>query len=194
MKETAEALRGRILTGAIALFIERGVERVTTRELTERLGISRSHIYHYFRDWETLCREAMTQFMREDEADFTARLQGLNAHARLMAFVSDYLPAEPHASWTLYSSLWQLAIHDAEWAEMAQTLMTRWHEIMADIIRAGLAAGEFRHGDPEQITRQLSAMVNGYAEQLIVVPSPLKHRAASEDIAAFIALALRPVG
>lgn len=193
MKETAEALRGRILTGAIALFIERGLERVTTRELTEHLGISRSHIYHYFRDWETLCKEAMSHFVREDEADFTARLQGLNARERLMAFVNDYLPAEPHASWSLYGSLWQLAIHDAEWAEMAQALMARWHEMMADIIRAGLAAGEFRHGDPELITRQLSAMLNGYAEQLIVAPCPATHQAASKDIAAFITLALPPV-
>lgn len=192
MKETAEALRGRILTGAIALFIERGLERVTTRELTEHLGISRSHIYHYFRDWETLCKEAMTHFMQLDEAEFTASLQGLNARARLMAFVTEYLPAEPHASWSLYSSLWQLAIHDEEWAQMAQAEMARWHEMMAEIIRAGIADGEFRHGDPELITRQLSAMLNGYAEQLIIAPSAAAHRAASDDMAAFIRLALQP--
>lgn len=192
MKESAEALRARILTGAIALFTERGLERVTTRELTEHLGISRSHIYHYFRDWETLCKEAMTHFMQQDEAEFTASLQGLNARARLMAFVTEYLPAEPHASWSLYSSLWQLAIHDEEWAQMAQAEMARWHEMMAEIVRDGIAAGEFRHGDAELFTRQLSAMLNGYAEQLIIAPTPAAHRAASDDLAAFIRLALQP--
>ncbi len=50
----AENLRTKILDGAIALFIDKGIDNVTTRELTEHVGISRSHIYHYFRDWRSL--------------------------------------------------------------------------------------------------------------------------------------------
>ena len=63
---SADNLRVQILDGAIALFIEKGIDKVTTRELTEHLGISRSHIYHYFRDWGSLRLEAAERFMLAD--------------------------------------------------------------------------------------------------------------------------------
>ncbi|MDU4095625.1 MAG: helix-turn-helix domain-containing protein, partial [Pantoea sp.] len=62
----AENLRTKILDGAIALFIDKGVDKVTTRELTEHVGISRNHIYHYFRDWGSLRLEAIERFMQAD--------------------------------------------------------------------------------------------------------------------------------
>ncbi len=51
---SGETRKETIIAGAIALFIEKGIEKTTTRDLTESLGISRSHIYHYFPDWHTL--------------------------------------------------------------------------------------------------------------------------------------------
>lgn len=191
MKETREALKARILQGAIALFMEKGIEKVTTRELTEHVGISRSHIYHYFRDWETLCKEAMTLYLQEDRNAFSAGITGLTSEQRLGAFVSSYLPATPDAAWQLYSSLWQIAIHDAEWADIAQSMMAQWHSLLAAIIREGIGSGEFFSADPDRVTRQLSAMLNGYADQLIVAPGALVHQAAIADIDVFISLTLR---
>lgn len=191
MKETPEALRARILQGAIALFMEKGIEKVTTRELTEHVGISRSHIYHYFRDWETLCKDAMTLYLQQDRDAFSAKITGLTAEQRLNAFVVNYLPVTPDAAWQLYSSLWQLAIHDAEWAEMAGSMMAQWHRLLADIIREGIDSGEFASADPDRVTRQLGAMLNGYADHLIVAPCATAHQAATDDIDDFIRLALR---
>lgn len=191
MKESREALRTRILQGAIVLFAEKGIERVTTRELTEHVGLSRSHIYHYFRDWETLCKEAMALFMQQDQDDFATHITGLTAEQQLAAFVVNYLPTTPDASWPLYSSLWQLAIHDAEWAVMTQTMMAQWQTMLADIIRDGISGGEFTSRDPERVTRQLGAMLNGYADQLIISPAVATHQAAAQDIDDFIQLALR---
>lgn len=190
MKETQEALKARILQGAIALFTERGIDRVTTRELTEHLGISRSHIYHYFRDWEALCKEAMMLFMQQDRDGFSARITGLSAEQRLMAYVDNYLSDTPDAAWPLYSSLWQLAIHDAEWAEMVQTMMAQWRTMLDEIIQQGIRDGEFSSTDPGRVTRQLEAMLNGYADRLIVCPSPAAYQAAAADIDAYIQLAL----
>lgn len=191
MKESREALRTRILEGAIVLFTEKGIERVTTRELTEHVGLSRSHIYHYFRDWETLCKEAMALFMQQDQDDFATLITGMQAEQRLAAFVANYLPTTPDASWPLYSSLWQLAIHDDEWAAMTQTMMAQWQTMLANIILEGIRNGEFTSRDPDRVTRQLGAMLNGYADQLIISPAFATHQAASRDIEDFILLALK---
>lgn len=191
MKETREALKARILQGAIALFMEKGIEKVTTRELTEHLGISRSHIYHYFRDWEMLSKEAMALYLQQDREAFAASITGLTAEQRLTAFVAGYLPAAADAAWQLYSSLWQLAIHDGEWAAIAQSMMEQWHRLLGSIIHQGIEDRAFFSPAPERVTRQLSAMLNGYADQLIVSPNPEAHQAVMQDIEAFIALALR---
>lgn len=190
MKETAEELRARILSGAIELFIEKGVEKVTTRELTEHLGISRSHIYHYFRDWQSLCLEALTVFMQADLDNLKARSAGLPARQQLHLLMQTYLPEEQDAVWQLYGSLWQMAIHNETWAALAQEMVAKWQQQLAMIIRAGIAEGVFRSDDPDRITRQLGAMINGYSDLLIVEPSASACQQATEDIEAFIALAL----
>lgn len=190
MKETAEELRARILSGAIELFIEKGVEKVTTRELTEHLGLSRSHIYHYFRDWQALCLEALTVFLQADLDNLRARVIGLPAREQLNLLINNYLPEVQDAVWQLYGSLWQLAGHNEDYAVLARLMVDRWQQLMADIIAAGIDEGVFSSRDPARITRQLGAIVNGYSDLLIVEPSPQARQQAAEDIEAFIALAL----
>ncbi|ROR08690.1 TetR/AcrR family transcriptional regulator [Erwinia sp. JUb26] len=190
MKETAEELRANILSSAIALFIEKGVEKVTTRELTERVGISRSHIYHYFRDWQTLCLEALTVYMQADLDNLKARVAGLPAREQLRLLINNYLPEVQDAVWQLYGSLWQLAVHNEDYAALARLMVDRWQQLMADIIAAGIDEGMFSSRDPARITRQLGAIVNGYSDLLIVEPSASARQQAMEDIDAFIAQVL----
>ncbi len=190
MKETAEELRANILSSAIALFIEKGVEKVTTRELTERVGISRSHIYHYFRDWQTLCLEALTVYMQADLDNLKARVLGLPAREQLRLLINNYLPEVQDAVWQLYGSLWQLAVHNEDYAALARLMVDRWQQLMADIIAAGIDEGMFSSRDPARITRQLGAIVNGYSDLLIVEPSASARQQAMEDIDAFIAQVL----
>lgn len=83
MKKKTEELRVRILDGAVALFIEKGIEKVTTRELTEHLGLSRSHIYHYFKDWQSLCLAALERFMQQELDDLTESLAGREPHEKV---------------------------------------------------------------------------------------------------------------
>ena len=190
MKETAEELRARILSGAIELFIEKGVEKVTTRELTEHLGLSRSHIYHYFRDWQALCLEALTVFLQADLDNLKARIVGQPAREQLRMLMQTYLPDVQDAVWQLYGSLWQLAIHDETWAALARQMVDKWQLLLDGIINAGIAKGVFSSAAPLRTARQLGAMINGYSDLLIVEPSASARQQATEDIEAFIALAL----
>lgn len=186
MKETAEELRARILSGAIALFIEKGVEKVTTRELTEHLGLSRSHIYHYFRDWQTLCLEALTVFMQADLDNLKSRIVGLPAREQLHQLMLNYLPEAQDAVWQLYGSLWQMSAHNPVWTALAREMVAKWQGLLAEIITAGIAEGVFCHADPARVTRQLGAIINGYGDLLIVEPSVHERQQAIDDINAFV--------
>ncbi|OAT16846.1 TetR family transcriptional regulator [Buttiauxella gaviniae ATCC 51604] len=186
MKEKASVLKENILDAAIALFTEKGVEKVTTRELTEQVGIARSHIYHYFPDWQTLCIEAFSRFMYAELAAFSQKTRALPPEQGLNIFVEDYLPDRADAVWELYGSLWRLAVHNKVYAELALTLTEKWDALLASIIEAGIESGVFRQTDVLRVTRQLGALLNGYSDQLIIDSAPLARDQALEDIQAFI--------
>lgn len=186
MKEKASVLKENILDAAIALFTEKGVEKVTTRELTEQVGIARSHIYHYFPDWQTLCIEAFSRFMYAELAAFSQKTRALPPEQGLNIFVEDYLPDRADAVWELYGSLWRLAVHNKVYADLALTLTEKWDALLASIIEAGIESGVFRQTDVLRVTRQLGALLNGYSDQLIIDSAPLARDQALDDIQAFI--------
>ncbi|MGD8106323.1 TetR/AcrR family transcriptional regulator [Pantoea sp. FN0302] len=186
MKESKEVLKQRILNGAIALFIERGVEKVSTRDVTEALGLSRSHIYYYFSDWQALCIAALSHYLESDLAAFSASITDRTPAEKLNALIDNYLPDSPDAVWQLYSSLWQMAAHNAAFADLAESLTLKWDRFITKIINEGKAAGTFGDVDTVRITRQLSALLNGYSDNLLIKFTPEKRSEAVTDINAFI--------
>ena len=166
MKQSAEALRIKILEGAVALFIEKGIGKVTTRELTESVGISRSHIYHYFSNWQTLAAVPPPQ--------------------RLGLLFESYLPNSPDAVWQLYASFWQLASHNPAYAALAEEMTAKWQGLMESLIAAEVENGTLRVTDVARTARQLSAMLNGYADLLTINPSAAKAGEALDDLNHFV--------
>ncbi len=186
MKEAKEALKVRILDGAIALFLEKGIANVTTRELTESLGISRSHIYHYFSNWQALCIAALERFMRDELEIFTREVAALPSTQKMDRLVADFLPFEQDAAWQLYGATWQLALHNDVYAELVEFIMQAWSELVRDIIQEGVENGTFRACDASRTTRQLISLLSGYDEFLGVRPSAEKCAMVQADIADFI--------
>lgn len=186
MKESAETLRTRILDAAIVLFIEKGIEKVTTRELTESVGISRSHIYHYFSNWQTLCLAALERFMQVDFETFADSLKMLTPRQRLATLIESHLPSAPDATWQLYASFWQTAAHNEAYAALADEMTDAWQGLMEAIIRDGVTDGTLQCSNVPRTARQISAMLNGYADLLTINPSENKAREALADLNHFI--------
>ena len=186
MKEAKETVKARILDGAIALFLEKGITNVTTRELTESLGISRSHTYHYFSNWQALCIAALDRYMRDELETFSQQTAALSSTQKMERLVENFLPIEPDAAWQLYSSTWHLAIHDAVYAALVEAITDEWTRVVCGIIEEGINNGTFQQRDARRTTRQLISMLNGYAEFLSVGPTTEKCNMVEEDIADFI--------
>ena len=186
MKEAKETVKARILDGAIALFLEKGITNVTTRELTESLGISRSHTYHYFSNWQALCIAALDRYMRDELETFSQQTAALSSTQKMERLVENFLPIEPDAAWQLYSSTWHLAIHDAVYAALVEAITDEWTRVVCGIIEEGINNGKFQQRDARRTTRQLISMLNGYAEFLSVGPTTEKCNMVEEDIADFI--------
>lgn len=54
-RPSAEQRKEMIIEAVLALFREKGMAASSTRDIAERTGLARSHVYHYFKDWKELC-------------------------------------------------------------------------------------------------------------------------------------------
>ncbi|MEL5396186.1 TetR/AcrR family transcriptional regulator [Serratia nevei] len=186
MKAKSELMREKILDGVVELFIEKGIENVTTRELTEYIGVSRSHIYHYFKDWQSLSIEAVANFMRSELAEFRTIITPLPAIQKLQEFIHGMISEEPDPTRKLYGSLWLLSTHNGVYAEQMQFFLEEWHKVLTYIIDSGIEEGVFQRVDVHRTARQLDAMLFGYSEHLFTLPSSVALLQAKEDIESFI--------
>ncbi|HAY0106635.1 TPA: TetR/AcrR family transcriptional regulator [Escherichia coli] len=179
-------MREKILKGAIKLFLERGIDKVSTRDLTEYLGISRSHIYHYFKDWHTLSLEAVEGFLNNELEEFCVIIEPLSAKAKLRELIDGMITDKPDPSRKLYSSLWLLSSHNENYKCLVQTCLAKWQQVLTDIIQSGINEQTFRTVDAKRIARQLDALLLGYSEYLSNTVSEDTVKNAKEDIDDFI--------
>ncbi|WP_265553246.1 TetR/AcrR family transcriptional regulator [Serratia grimesii] len=186
MQAKSELMREKILKAVVELFIEKGVEKVTTRDLTEYLGISRSHIYHYFKDWQTLSLAAVTNFMNDELEEFRSLIQPLSACQKLAEYIDGMISNSPDPTRKLYGYLWSLSSYDKAYASLMQTFLGEWHLVLASIIQSGMDERTFHIVDAQRVARQLDAMLFGYSEHLLTLPSEGLVKQVKEDIDDFI--------
>ncbi|MBP1129810.1 AcrR family transcriptional regulator [Serratia sp. PL17] len=186
MQAKSELMREKILKAVVELFIEKGVEKVTTRDLTEYLGISRSHIYHYFKDWQTLSLAAVTNFMNDELEEFRSLIQPLSACQKLEEYIDGMISNSPDPTRKLYGYLWSLSSYDKAYANLMQTFLGEWHLVLASIIQSGMDERTFHIVDAQRVARQLDAMLFGYSEHLLTLPSEGLVKQVKEDIDDFI--------
>ena len=141
-------------------------------------------------EWPARWLEELTVFLEADLHNLKASSVGQPSREQLQMLMQTYLPDVQDAFWQLYGALCQLAIHDETWAALARQMVDKWQLLLDGIINAGIAEGVFSSADPLRTARQLGAMINGYSDLLIVEPSASARQQATEDIEAFIALAL----
>lgn len=174
--------KDQIIAAALELFRSKGFADVSTRDLAEHAGLSRSHVYHYFSDWKELRREAFVRFANEQLEEARASIADTAPREALLGFLTDCLPASADDGWALWLDAWDEAMHDAELAAAYLVVNSQWQGMLAGLIERGVVAGVFRCGSPERTARQLFAQAMGYADDLLLQPSAEAATAALDEV------------
>ncbi|MHA0984677.1 TetR/AcrR family transcriptional regulator [Kosakonia cowanii] len=156
---------------ALQLFKENGLNKVSTRDLTQKLNISRSHIYHYYRDWESLKIDAIQYMLDKDINDYHSFLQAsevLSATENVLHYIRYLLPDAPSAHWLLYLELWPMAARDNNYAQLVHNQYLRWRNILEEIINLGIKEKSFLTQDASASARKINALIDGYSSMLIL--------------------------
>ncbi|QEL26897.1 TetR/AcrR family transcriptional regulator (plasmid) [Bosea sp. F3-2] len=175
--------REQILAAALELFSERGFANVSTRDLAEKAGIARSHVYHYFKNWQTLRHEVFDRFAQEQYDDLLSGMANLNPDQKLAVFFREFMADGSKTGIAMWLDAWDEALHDPVLAEAYIAVNKRWQALLASIIAEGNRTGQFSCGSPERAARQLYALAMGYSDTLILAPSEALVREILSEVA-----------
>ena len=174
-----------IKIAALQLFREKGFNNVSTRDLTQKLNISRSHIYHYYSNWEALKKSAIKYMFDNDieecHATFNAS-ESMSPTDRVRLYIKTLLPDAPSAHWLLYLELWPMAARDGDYANLVHNQSLQWINILEEIIDSGINEGEFSSINASVSARQINALIDGYSSMLILDYSKEKRTAFLNEI------------
>ncbi len=189
---TADLRREQMLRAALEVISERGYPDTRIADVAERIGISPALVIYYFKTKDQLLTEAIRYSEDTWYADGQRRLSSLpTAAARLEEIVAmSCLPEadpEPHSSWLLWLDFWAQAARNPEVASVRQKSDERWREMIASLVLAGQAAGEFAAVDAADFAVCLSALLDGLAIQIALADPVVDPAGAFELSMHFVA-------
>lgn len=174
-----------IRRAAHKLFLEKGINNVSTRDVTKKLNLSRSHIYHYYSDWNSLKIDVLTHMLGDDIEEYITTVEKVHFATpsdELIYYINYLLPDKPSSHWLLYLELWPLSAREPQYADLIHRHSMRWNAIIETIISRGIERGAFLISEKSIAARQISALIDGYSSMIILDYSAEKRAGFLEEI------------
>lgn len=131
-----------VIAAAIEVFWRNGYAAAAVSDLTEATGLSRSSLYQRFHDKDGLFREALEAYTRRVLRRMNAA-KGDTARGRLLALLHGFLPDRSRPAGCLIGrSCAELSALSEEGKAATLAAAARQREILAGLVREGVAAGE----------------------------------------------------
>jgi AcrR family transcriptional regulator len=162
--------RRRILETAWRLIAERGYHRVRIADIAEACGTSTAAIHYHFPTKDDVLNEALRYTVKLAFDRQVAELHTIDdAHQRLLRLIELQLPAEGQlrAEWSVWLQVWNESAVNPTMRSLYWDSYDRWYRTVAMTIRTGQEQRVFRELDAEQVTAQLTAMIDGLGIQVL---------------------------
>jgi AcrR family transcriptional regulator len=188
-----EGRRTQILDAAVRCFARRGYYETTIEDLVAETGLSRGALYLYFPSKEAIYLAISERWGCGLEEAIRARLTpDLSPAATLQLLIEvtgEHVRAETDACRILMEG-WNLERQIPALAERARRGHERGMTALGDLLRAGIASGEFRADlDVETQVLLLQASLHGLMVQWHQRPGSIDwHKAAQEIVRGLCAL------
>jgi AcrR family transcriptional regulator len=162
--------RRRILETAWRLIAERGYHRVRIADIAEACGTSTAAIHYHFPTKDDVLNEALRYTVKLAFDRQVAELHTIDgAHERLLRLIELQLPAEGQlrAEWSVWLQVWNESAVNPAMRSLYWDSYDRWYRTVAMTVRTGQEQHVFRELDAEQVTAQLTAMIDGLGIQVL---------------------------
>ena len=164
--ENGQRSRDRILSAALELITEAGIDQVRVAEIARRASMSSGQVMYYFTSKEHILLETLAWRDHEDIMRTRAALARVTgAWHQLERFVGFYLPASPaDPAWILWIEAWARAPHDEQVSQFLEELLALWRDDLAAIVARGVQEGAFAPPAAiDDFTLRFAALLDGLA-------------------------------
>ena len=149
-----DSVQGRLMTSAIALFARKGYAATTVREIVAAAGVTKPVLYYHFASKEGIFLAMMGEALQEFEATARAALAAQGpAEARIRGFLDgtftltlEHLDVMRVVDAIYYGPPQGAPAFDFEGVHH------RFIEVMRRLVDDGIASGELKAGDPDDLT------------------------------------------
>jgi TetR/AcrR family transcriptional regulator, transcriptional repressor for nem operon len=154
-----------VLQKAMELFWKQGYEKTSLSDLVEHMGIHRRSLYDTFGDKHTLFLKAIDCFGEFVKARLNFEISRAETAKQAIQYIFDFMIEESgdRALGCLFvNSATELAPRDKEVEEKTKAAFVQLEHFLADLIRKGQQAGEFRRDyDAEILAEDLQNTLLG---------------------------------
>ncbi len=151
----------RVREAALQLFAQHGFAAVSMRQIAGEVGVQAGALYNYTPDKQSLLFDLMKGHMDQLLAAWQAEPDQptpMTALERFTRFHIRFHSARPEAVFISYMELRNLSPRNFE---VIEGLRRRYEDALEDILRAGVASGDFQVSDTRVTSMALIAMLTG---------------------------------
>jgi AcrR family transcriptional regulator len=160
--------REEIVNATVTVMLRKGIAATTARDVAEQMGTSSGLIHHYFMSMDDLLAAAFDRAAGQDLDVTRTAMAAVGAPvARLATFFGTYARAEQAWAFQLWLDAWAEAARRPAVQVTSRRLNGAWQRLLADTIRAGVAAGEVSCTDPEATAWRILCLLDGLALQVV---------------------------
>ena len=156
------SVRQRLMDSAVLLFTNRGYAATSVREIVEMAGVTKPALYYHFDSKEGIYLAILDDLVRiADEGIAASRVATGTARERLEGFLLGiYGLFEAKKSWVrmIYAVFWGPAQGAPPFD--FETFHRKMLTVLSEIVTEGIAAGEIRAADPDDVTLALMGVLS----------------------------------
>jgi TetR/AcrR family transcriptional regulator len=209
LRQVPRRSRALILEAAVREFSKGGIAGARTEAIAKMAGVNKALLHYYFKDKEGLYGAVLEEVFGGLRTACEPAWQGNSAPmAKLLAYVEchfDYVAAHPLYPRILQCELLRVGAGEGtRFGELVQSYFGPIYARLEEVIREGIAGGEFRPVDPRHFISSMTSVIVCYFNsapviRLVAGIEPFEPERIAERRAAvldFIAAALgeRPFG
>jgi TetR/AcrR family fatty acid metabolism transcriptional regulator len=171
--ELSEERQSQIMEAAIAEFARRGFHATRMEDIARASGLSKGALYLYYRGKDTLIAAIMrTMLAWELRAARAAVAGGGSATERLLAIAAMFVAEIERIAGAMPILLEFYAVAARQPAVRASLSASyvEFREVLAEVVRQGIASGEFRDTDPGAVAFTIIALMEGQGLLWAIVP------------------------
>ena len=173
--------RQTIVEAAQAVATRKGLSATTVRDVAEEMGTSSGLIHHYFASMDQLLAVVFAQVAEADLSATRERMdRAKSPTGRLAAYFAAFADPDNDGIFQFWLDAWSEAGRNPTIRDRSRELNIEWQRILSEVIRSGIATGEFNEVDVEAVSWKALSLLDGLSLQVVAHPTVIEREKAAE--------------